>query len=48
MLARPEVNHIHSDHEGAYESQYFEKFRAANSIHLTMSPPHDHNLNPIA
>ena len=48
VLARPEVKHIHSDHEGAYESHYFEEFRAANSIHLTMSPPHDHNLNPIA
>ena len=46
--SRPEVLHIHSDHEGAYESYLFEDFRAKESIHHTMSPPHDHNLNPIA
>jgi len=45
---RPKVTHIHSDHEGAYESHYFEDFRVEKSIHHTMSPPHDHNLNPIA
>ena len=45
---RPEVVHLHSDHEGGYESHAFEGFRAEEGIHHTMSPPHDHNLNPIA
>ena len=39
---------IHSDHEGGLESHSFTSFRAAHSLHHTMSPPHDHDLNPIA
>lgn len=45
---RPVVKQIHSDHEGGLESLEFELFRAEKSIHSTMSPPHDHDLNPIA
>ena len=47
-LPCPEVKTIHSDHEGQYESYSFLDFRADNSLHHTMSPPHDHDLNPIA
>ena len=36
-LARPEITSFHSDHEGGLESQAFVDFRAANSIHHTMS-----------
>ena len=47
-LQKPRVLAIHSDHEGGYLSHYFTEFRANNSLHHTMSPPHDHDLNPIA
>ena len=47
-LARPKVRRLHRDHEGQLESAVFEKFRAEASLHSTTSPPHDHNLNPIA
>ena len=45
---RPQVYEIRSDHEGALTSYYFEAFRSEESIHSSMSPPHDHDLNPIA
>ena len=47
-LQKPRVFSIHSDHEGGYISNYFTEFRAKHSLHHTMSPPHDHDLNPIA
>ena len=50
-LPKPKVTVIRSDHEGALESKLFESFRsefgiAGGASH--MSPPHDHDLNPIA
>ena len=30
------------------ESLYFDQFRAEKLIHSITSPPHDHDLNPIA
>ena len=42
------VRHIHSDHEGSLESHAFKAFGVKHKIHHTMSPPHDHDLNPIA
>ena len=47
-MERPKVFAINTDHEGHYESKNFESFREKHGIHLTMSPPHDHDLNPIA
>ena len=45
---RPRFYHIHSDHEGVYESHAFTEWRIENLVHHTMSPPHDHDLNGIA
>ena len=47
-IPRPKVRRLHRDHEGQLESSLFESFRAEASLHSTTSPPHDHNLNPIA
>ena len=47
-LPRPRVRSIRSDHEGGVVSHAFDAFRADASVHLTLSPPHDHDLNPIA
>ena len=47
-LPKPTVSVIRSDHEGAFESQLFDSFRTELGFHSTMSPPHDHDLNPIA
>ena len=47
-LPRPRVRHLHRDREGKYESHAFEQFRANASLHSTTSPPHDHDLNPLA
>ena len=47
-LSRPRVRRLHRDHEGQLESFTFDDFRAKASLHSTTSPPHDHNLNPIA
>ena len=47
-LPRPTVRIIHSDREGGLMSGNFTEFRADASIHHTTSPPHDHDLNPIA
>ena len=45
---RPRVRALRTDHEGALESRHFEAFRADAGIDATTSPPHDHDLNPIA
>ena len=47
-LPKPRVKVIRSDHEAALESGLFESFRTSLSIDSQMSPPHDHDLNPIA
>ena len=47
-LPRPKVREIHSDREGGLMSKYFQEFTTASAIHHTTSPPHDHDLNPIA
>ena len=47
-LPKPKVKIINSDHEASLESSLFESFRTSLSIASTMSPPHDHDLNPIA
>ena len=47
-LARPRVRSIRSDHEGGVVSHAFDAFRADAGVHLTLSPPHDHDLNPIS
>ena len=47
-LARPRVRALHSDREGGLVSASFNEFRAEASLHHTTSPPHDHDLNPIA
>ncbi|MDC0525827.1 hypothetical protein OAO87_02415, partial [bacterium] len=47
-LARPTVRLVHSDREGKLMSHAFRDFRASGSLHHTTSPPHDHDLNPIA
>ena len=47
-LPRPRVREVHSDREGGLISHYFLDFCAAASVHPTTSPPHDHDLNPIA
>jgi hypothetical protein len=45
---RPRVREVHSDREGKLMSHLFREFCASSSIHHTTSPPHDHDLNPIA
>ena len=47
-LPRPRVREIDSDREGKLMPQLFLEFRADAGIHHTTSPPHDHDLNPIA
>ena len=47
-LPRPSIRTIHSDREGKLMSKIFLDFRADAGIHHTTSPPHDHDLNPIA
>ena len=47
-LPRPRVREIHSDREGKLVSAYFKDLCASESLHHTTSPPHDHDLNPIA
>jgi hypothetical protein len=51
-LARPRVRRIHGDREGKLMSHVFREFRSLlkpdESVHHTTSPPHDHDLNPIA
>lgn len=47
-LPRPQFRRFHSDHEGGLESKEFAHFEAETGKHHTFSPPHDHNLNPIA
>ena len=47
-MPRPRVREVHSDREGKLMSQLFLDFRADAGIHHTTSPPHDHDLNPIA
>ena len=47
-LPRPKVRAIHSDREGKLMSAVFRDFRAKAQLHHTVSPPHDHDLNPIA
>jgi hypothetical protein len=47
-LPKPAVTVIRSDHEGALESKLFDSFRADMAIDSIMSPPDDHDLNPIA
>ena len=45
---RPHFRTLHSDHEGQLESAAFKQLKADKLLHSDMSPPHDHNLNPIA
>ncbi|MDC0525432.1 reverse transcriptase domain-containing protein [bacterium] len=51
-LPRPRVRLVHGDREGKLMSHAFRGFRgsldADTSVHHTLSPPHDHDLNPIA
>ena len=50
-LPRPVIRELHSDREGKLMSHSFRDFRAGGSgsiFHHTTSPPHDHDLNPIA
>jgi hypothetical protein len=47
-LSRPRVRQLHSDREGGLMSHAFKEFRSIELIHHTVSPPHDHDLNPIA
>lgn len=47
-LPRPRVRRIHSDREGKLMSIDFREYRAKGLFHHTISPPHDHDLNPIA
>ena len=47
-LPRPRVRELHSDREGKLMSYSFKEFRAKTGLHFTVSPPHDHDLNPIA
>ena len=47
-LSRPRVRWLHSDREGQLMSHNFREFRASALLHHTTSPPHDHDLNPIA
>ena len=49
-LPRPKVLEIRSDHESSLMSHAFQAFRVSpeQSFHHTLSPPHDHDLNPIS
>jgi hypothetical protein len=47
-LPRPTVRTVHGDREGKLMSHAFRAFRTSKLIHHTTSPPHDHDLNPIA
>ena len=47
-LPRPTVRVVHGDREGKLMSHAFREFRTSAFIHHTTSPPHDHDLNPIA
>ena len=47
-LPKPAVTIIRSDHEAALESKLFDSFRANLGIDSKMSPPYDHDLNPVA
>ena len=47
-LPRPRVMWIHSDREGKLMSAVFAQLAADKSWHHTVSPSHDHDLNPIA
>ena len=47
-LPRPTVRVVHGDREGKLMSHAFRAFRTSEFIHHTTSPPHDHDLNPIA
>ena len=47
-MPRPVVRRVHGDREGGLMSHYFKEFRAFASVDHTTSPPHDHDLNPIA
>ena len=47
-LPKPAVTVIRSDHEAALESKLFDSFRAELGFDSKMSPPYDHDLNPIA
>lgn len=47
-MPRPRVFAEHSDREGKLVSFGFKAFRAGASVHHTLSPPHDHDLNPIS
>jgi microcystin-dependent protein len=47
-LQRPRVRTLHSDREGKLISHSFRSARTSAGLHHTLSPPHDHDLNPIA
>jgi hypothetical protein len=47
-LPRPDPRVIQSDREGKLMSHFFKSFCADSVLHHTTSPPHDHDLNPIA
>jgi len=47
-LARPTVRKLHRDREGKFESYAFQSFREEQGLYSTTSPPHDHDLNPVA
>ena len=47
-LPRPVVRHVHSDREGKLMSNSFRIRCGKTFLHHTTSPPHDHDLNPIA
>jgi hypothetical protein len=47
-LGRPKFKELRTDHEGGLMSHGFAAFREESGIHLSLSPPHDHDLNPIA
>ena len=47
-LPRPRVRELHSDREGKLMSHEFKDLRAKYPLHHTVSPPEDHDLNPIA
>ena len=47
-LEKPKVFAIRSDHEGGLDSHAASAYAADSKIDMTKSPPHDHDLNPIA
>ena len=47
-FSRPRVRELRFDHEGGLMSYGFAAFREREGLHLSLSPPHDHDLNPIA